>query len=215
MKAMILAAGRGERMRPLTDHTPKPLLPVAGRALIDYHLAALARAGLREVVINHAHLGVQIEAALAGHVCRATPNPARVPPGGEVEVRVRCAPEPTPRRRKAALSAARAPARATRPGSEGRAKARPKSAPASSAAAGSPEGCETRADLPPGFVTIDTRPHSEIFWRGRRLGATPLSKYELPSGCIELIARGEAASRRFRVRVEPNRVAIYRIELEE
>ena len=61
---MILAAGRGERMRPLTDHTPKPLLPVAGRALIDYHLAALARAGLREVVINHAHLGVQIEAAL-------------------------------------------------------------------------------------------------------------------------------------------------------
>ena len=64
MKAMILAAGRGERMRPLTDHTPKPLLPVAGRALIDYHLEALARAGLREVVINHAHLGVQIEAAL-------------------------------------------------------------------------------------------------------------------------------------------------------
>ncbi|BAZ95228.1 nucleotidyl transferase [Thiohalobacter thiocyanaticus] len=61
---MILAAGRGERMRPLTDHTPKPLLPVAGRALIDYHLEALARAGLREVVINHAHLGVQIEAAL-------------------------------------------------------------------------------------------------------------------------------------------------------
>ncbi|HSH28342.1 MAG TPA: nucleotidyltransferase family protein, partial [Thiohalobacter sp.] len=64
MKAMILAAGRGERMRPLTDHTPKPLLPLAGRALIDYHLAALARAGLREVVINHAHLGEQIEAAL-------------------------------------------------------------------------------------------------------------------------------------------------------
>lgn len=61
---MILAAGRGERMRPLTDHTPKPLLPVAGRALIDYHLAALARAGLREVVINHAHLGEQIEAAI-------------------------------------------------------------------------------------------------------------------------------------------------------
>lgn len=61
---MILAAGRGERMRPLTDRTPKPLLPVAGRALIDYHLAALARAGLREVVINHAHLGEQIEAAI-------------------------------------------------------------------------------------------------------------------------------------------------------
>lgn len=60
MKAMILAAGRGERMRPLTDETPKPLLRVGGRALLDYHLAALARAGLREVVINLAWLGERI-----------------------------------------------------------------------------------------------------------------------------------------------------------
>ncbi|RDH86665.1 MAG: mannose-1-phosphate guanylyltransferase [endosymbiont of Escarpia spicata] len=64
MKAMILAAGRGERMRPLTDHTPKPLLPVAGKPLIEYHIEALAGAGIRELVINHAHLGKQIEAAL-------------------------------------------------------------------------------------------------------------------------------------------------------
>ncbi len=64
MKAMILAAGRGERMRPLTDQTPKPLLPVAGKPLIVWHLEGLAEAGLREVVINHAHLGTQIEAAL-------------------------------------------------------------------------------------------------------------------------------------------------------
>ena len=61
---MILAAGRGERMRPLTDLTPKPLLPVGGKPLIVWHLERLARAGLREVVINHAHLGAQIEAAL-------------------------------------------------------------------------------------------------------------------------------------------------------
>ncbi len=61
---MILAAGRGERMRPLTDHTPKPLLEAGGRPLIAYHLEALARAGVRDVVINHAHLGGQIEAAL-------------------------------------------------------------------------------------------------------------------------------------------------------
>lgn len=61
---MILAAGRGERMRPLTDHTPKPLLPVAGQALIVWHLQRLAAAGFKEVVINHAHLGAQIEAAL-------------------------------------------------------------------------------------------------------------------------------------------------------
>ena len=64
MKAMVLAAGRGERMRPLTDLTPKPLLPVGGKPLIVWHLERLARAGLREVVINHAHLGGQIEAAL-------------------------------------------------------------------------------------------------------------------------------------------------------
>lgn len=61
---MILAAGRGERMRPLTDRTPKPLLPVAGRPLIVWHLERLARAGFHEIVINHAHLGDQIEALL-------------------------------------------------------------------------------------------------------------------------------------------------------
>jgi MurNAc alpha-1-phosphate uridylyltransferase len=61
---MILAAGRGERMRPLTDRTPKPLLPVAGKPLIVWHLEHLARAGFREIVINHAHLGDQIKALL-------------------------------------------------------------------------------------------------------------------------------------------------------
>ena len=64
MKAMILAAGRGERMRPLTDCTPKPLLSVGGKPLIVWHLQALAKAGFNEIVINHAHLGEQIEAAL-------------------------------------------------------------------------------------------------------------------------------------------------------
>jgi MurNAc alpha-1-phosphate uridylyltransferase len=64
MKAMILAAGRGERMRPLTDRTPKPLLSAGGKPLIVWHLERLAAAGFREVVVNHAHLGAQIEAAL-------------------------------------------------------------------------------------------------------------------------------------------------------
>lgn len=57
MKTMILAAGRGERMRPLTDVLPKPLLAVAGKPLIQYHLEALCAAGLKDVVINHAWLG--------------------------------------------------------------------------------------------------------------------------------------------------------------
>jgi MurNAc alpha-1-phosphate uridylyltransferase len=64
MKALILAAGRGERMRPLTDTTPKPLLPVRGKPLIEWHLMALARAGVREVVVNTAWLEQQFPAAL-------------------------------------------------------------------------------------------------------------------------------------------------------
>ncbi|MEJ2396347.1 MAG: sugar phosphate nucleotidyltransferase, partial [Candidatus Thiodiazotropha sp.] len=64
MKAMILAAGRGERMRPLTDTQPKPLLPVAGKPLIVHHIERLAQAGIRQLVINHAHLGEMIEARL-------------------------------------------------------------------------------------------------------------------------------------------------------
>jgi MurNAc alpha-1-phosphate uridylyltransferase len=64
MRALVLAAGRGERMRPLTDTVPKPLLPVAGRPLIAYHLEALARAGVRDVVVNLAWLGERLRAAL-------------------------------------------------------------------------------------------------------------------------------------------------------
>jgi len=64
MKAMILAAGRGERMRPLTDSCPKPLLCVAGKPLIVWQIERLAAAGITELVINHAHLGEQIESTL-------------------------------------------------------------------------------------------------------------------------------------------------------
>jgi len=61
MKAMIFAAGRGERMRPLTDTCPKPLLKVRGRPLIVWHILNLVRAGIKDIVINHAHLGHMIE----------------------------------------------------------------------------------------------------------------------------------------------------------
>lgn len=64
MKAMLLAAGRGERMRPLTDVTPKPLLEVGGSALVARLIERLAQTGFTELVINHAHLGQRIEAAL-------------------------------------------------------------------------------------------------------------------------------------------------------
>nr|WP_207168394.1 nucleotidyltransferase family protein [Thiocystis violacea] len=76
---MILAAGRGNRMRPLTDHTPKPLLQAGGKPLIGYHIERLAAAGIRDLVINHAHLGAQIEQALGD--------------GAALGVRIRYSPE--------------------------------------------------------------------------------------------------------------------------
>ena len=64
MKAMLLAAGRGERMRPLTDSCPKPLLKVRGRSLIVWHILNLVKAGIHDIVINHAHLGAMLEDSL-------------------------------------------------------------------------------------------------------------------------------------------------------
>lgn len=88
LKAMLLAAGRGERMRPLTDHTPKPLLPVGNKPLIVWHIEKLARAGISEVVINHAHLGQQIVAVLGNgssfgiRILYSPENPALETAGG-------------------------------------------------------------------------------------------------------------------------------------
>ncbi|HRP26332.1 MAG TPA: nucleotidyltransferase family protein [Thauera sp.] len=76
---MILAAGRGERMRPLTDHTPKPLLAVGGKPLIVWHIERLRAAGITELVINHAHLGHRLEEALGD--------------GSALGVRIRWSPE--------------------------------------------------------------------------------------------------------------------------
>lgn len=81
MKAMLLAAGRGERMRPLTDVTPKPLLEAGGKPLVARLIERLAAAGFRELVINHAHLGDRIEAALGD--------------GARFGVRIAYSPEPT------------------------------------------------------------------------------------------------------------------------
>lgn len=69
MKVIILAAGKGERMRPLTEHTPKPLLRAGGQALIEYHLQALKTAGLVDIIINLSWLGEQIEQWLGDGSC--------------------------------------------------------------------------------------------------------------------------------------------------
>ncbi len=89
MKAMILAAGLGSRMRPLTDERPKPLLEVGGRPLIGWHLQRLAAAGIHEVVINHHYLGEQIERALGrgedyGLHIRYSPETERLETGGGI-----------------------------------------------------------------------------------------------------------------------------------
>ena len=88
MRAMILAAGRGERLRPLTDRTPKPLIEVGGKPLVVHHIEALADAGFREIVINQGHLGEQLPGALGdggrwGVTVRAMPtHPALSSPSG-------------------------------------------------------------------------------------------------------------------------------------
>ncbi|MGD8615634.1 MAG: nucleotidyltransferase family protein [Gammaproteobacteria bacterium] len=90
MKVMILAAGRGERMRPLTDRVPKPLLEVAGKPLIRYHIEALRAAGFRELVINHAHLGRQIVECLGNgldlgvHIQYSPEPPGALETGGGI-----------------------------------------------------------------------------------------------------------------------------------
>ncbi len=82
MRAMILAAGRGERLRPLTDTRPKPLLEVGGRPLIEHHLERLAQAGFREIVINLAHLGDMIRDTLGnGSAWGVNIHYSQEPPG--------------------------------------------------------------------------------------------------------------------------------------
>src|SRR3954463_1321639 len=81
-QAMILAAGRGERMRPLTDHCPKPLLEVRGKPLMQYHVEALGRNGFRDLVVNTAWLGQQIEHRFA-------PLTAGAPDGASAGMRIR------------------------------------------------------------------------------------------------------------------------------
>lgn len=87
---MILAAGRGERMRPLTDTTPKPLLRIGGQTLIERHVHALARSGITELVINHAYLGEQIVQALGDgdaygvHICYSPETGGSLETGGGI-----------------------------------------------------------------------------------------------------------------------------------
>lgn len=89
-RVMLLAAGRGERLRPITDTLPKPLVEVAGKPLIVYHLEALHRAGVREVVVNLSWLGEKIRAALGDggrygvHISYSEEGPVPLETGGGI-----------------------------------------------------------------------------------------------------------------------------------
>lgn len=139
---------------------------------------------------------LEIRAERPGRVCRADPARVTLDPDRTVEVRIRCRP---PRKRR----------RTPRPAV---AKSAPTPTPEPSRPA-PPAGCAPDPGLPKGFLTIDTRPPSQIFYRGRKLGETPLPKYPLPAGCIELQAKSPDKSKTFRVRIEPNGVAVYRVQL--
>jgi len=87
--AMILAAGRGSRLRPLTDHTPKPLCLIQQKPLLYYHLQHLAHAGFEQVIINHAHLGYKIRQAVLQHtwpfeICFSPEPPGGLETGGGI-----------------------------------------------------------------------------------------------------------------------------------
>ncbi len=143
-----------------------------------------------------AHASVRVRAELPDMVCAAEPPEVRIQPNRDAMVAVRCKRHLQKRRTTAKSSRRPRPVRAV-------ADPPPK-----------PRGCASNPDLPPGFVTIDTRPYSEIFWGERRLGETPLARVRLPAGCVELEARSGELTKTFKVAVEPNGISTYRFKLE-
>jgi eukaryotic-like serine/threonine-protein kinase len=148
---------------------------------------------------------VHITADLEGYTCTATPEDAEIPPGGAVRATVRC-------REKSRVAAA--PIREPTPRTERRTEPsrRSDSRPSPASAKGD---CVTLDDVPPGFVTIDTTPYSEIFLDGKRLGETPLPKQKLPAGCVELVAKSKETGKekKVRIKVEPNKNLRYKFDL--
>ncbi len=154
---------------------------------------------------------VTVKARLAGSACSADPPRVRIEPNQTRTVSIDCRREtPAPRpERPAPLTAAR-----PTPRPEGRPASEPVPPPKAP-----PRGagdCVTDAALPPGYVTISTKPYSEIFWGDKRLGETPLSKHKLPSGCVKLRAVNKqlGKEKEVRVDVEPNKVQIFKFTLE-
>ena len=147
---------------------------------------------------------VVVKAKLAGKVCAANPPRVRIEPNVTLTTTVKCS---------AQVAARPPPARTGGGGGGGETTTRvrpPKAEPGVGTA-----GCMTDPSLPPGYVTITTKPYATLFWNGRKLGETPVAKVRLPSGCVTLTAKTKSGTEQsFQVKVEPNKVNIYRHTLE-
>ncbi len=157
----------------------------------------------RDVITKVTDERVSISAAADGYDCSATPAELSPPPGGAARSEIRCRkPEPRP-------AVAR---RTTRdPGPTPTTRPPPPPKPRRSG------GCEPEPGAPPGSVTIDTRPASEVFLGGRSLGTTPLNKQEVPSGCVQLkvvVPSDPSKSQILQIRVQPNKNERYRYDFD-
>jgi hypothetical protein len=164
---------------------------------------------------------VRVTAELPNQVCSAVPEEVVVQPAGRARTTIRCqargarpapvagATTPGPNNGSSNGGGARPPPRDPSPGGESR--------PVAAARPGKSGDCVLLDGLPPGKVTIDTVPYSEIFHDGKKLGDTPLANQKLPSGCLELVAKDPVTqkAKTVKLRVEPNKTLRYRFELEK
>ncbi len=202
----------GRTIRPTLNAFPgKLVVEVEGdnrrdvRIFIDGEDAGLGPRVDRQIAGNKSIL---IAGQLAGHTCNS--ERVRIAPNETKLASISC--------RKASHSHAAPLARATREERDEPAPRRSKHRGGGGGGGGAigGDGCSTDPNLPPGFVTISTTPHSDIYWNGRKLGQTPLARYKLPSGCVTITAKALAgdAEKTVRLTVEPNRVRIFKFKLE-
>ncbi|MGF1509966.1 MAG: protein kinase [Myxococcota bacterium] len=162
---------------------------------------------------------VQLSVRSAEERCTVLPNPISLQPGRTAEAAVKCIPDPkrsgAPKAPRAGTERREAPrrrglrTRSMPPSASPSAQPGPKVMRRAQAAV----PCAPNPALPQGYLTITTEPHSEIFLDGRRLGETPLSRIQVPSGCLQLEARTDGARKRFKIVIEPNIVSAYRVPL--
>ena len=160
---------------------------------------------------------VMVAGDLAGHNCKT--EVVRIVPNETKTVTLECSPKPRGGGGGGGGGGSSGTAQVERPsgGQSDRQNLGGTSRPSggNSEAADCKSGCCTDNALPPGFVTISTKPESVLYWNGRKIGETPLARYKLPSGCVRIEAKGTEKSRTVQLEVEPNRVRIYQFSLEQ